>query len=86
MFEVICICGVAILIAIVHIVLAVWVYKDAESRGEKGVLWVIVFLVGGIIGLIIWLIVRPPKASSPDFGDDEYHDDDSYKGDQKYKF
>ncbi len=85
MTEAVCICGVALLIIIVHIILAVWIYKDAESRGEKGVLWLLVFLVGGIIGLIIWLIVRPPKGSPPDFGDDEYYDG-PHKGDQQYKF
>ncbi len=40
----------------------VWVYKDAERRGMEGVLWLIVVLVAGVIGLIIYLIIRgsPP--------------------------
>ncbi len=45
---------------VIQLVLAIWVYGDANNRGENGTLWLIVFLVGGIIGLIIWLIVRPP--------------------------
>ncbi len=45
---------------IIILLLAVWVYKDAESRGMSGALWVIVFLLLGFIGLIIYLIVRKP--------------------------
>ncbi|MFX1466519.1 MAG: zinc-ribbon domain-containing protein [Promethearchaeota archaeon] len=48
-------------IFIVAILLAVWVYRDAERRGESGVLWLIIVLITGIIGLIIWLIVRSDK-------------------------
>ncbi|HID73826.1 MAG TPA: hypothetical protein EYP43_02110 [Thermoplasmata archaeon] len=59
-------CVVSILIAIL---LAVWIYRDAESRGKSGVLWVILLIVatlfgsfiGTIIVIVIWLIVRPPK-------------------------
>lgn|GEM_PF-5232102 len=81
MAELLCMCGGVILIIIVHIALAIWVYRDAENRGEKGVLWLLVFLVAGIIGLIIWLIVRPPKRTVSD-----HEFDDSFKGDQKYRF
>ena len=50
---------------IIAILIAVWVYKDAEKRGSSGVLWVIICLFLGIIGLIIWLIVRPPIGGHP---------------------
>ena len=46
---------------IIGILLCVWVYRDAESRGMSGVLWLIVVLITGIIGLIIYLIVRKDK-------------------------
>ncbi len=46
---------------IIGIILSILVYKDAESRGENGALWLLVVLITGIIGLIIWLIVRPRK-------------------------
>lgn len=36
----------------------VWVYRDAESRGMSGLLWALLVLVGNVIGLIIYLIVR----------------------------
>lgn len=48
---------------IVSIFLCIWVYRDAKARGEEAVLWLIVVLIANIIGLIIWLIVRPEKKS-----------------------
>lgn len=54
-------CAIYVVIFVVWIFVLIWVYRDAESRGKSGVLWLIVVLVGGIIGLIIWLVIRPPK-------------------------
>ena len=46
---------------ILWIAVVIWVYKDAEKRGENGVLWLLVVLVGGIVGLIVYLILREEK-------------------------
>lgn len=54
-------CALPIVLFIIGILLCVWVYRDAESRGMNSVLWLIVVLITGIIGLIIYLIVRKPK-------------------------
>ena len=53
--------AIAVIWFVVAILIAVWVYRDAEKRGESGALWLIIVLVTGIIGLIIWLIVRGDK-------------------------
>ena len=53
-------CIIPLIAVIIGIVLAIWVYKDAEKRGSSGALWLIIVLITGIIGLIIWLVVRPP--------------------------
>lgn len=55
---------------IICILIAVWVYRDAEKRGKSGVLWLIVVILLGLIGIIIWLIVRPPiqQAPPPQYG------------------
>ncbi len=50
---------------IVAILLCIWVYRDAESRGMNGVLWLIVILIAGIVGLIIYLVVRREKPAAP---------------------
>ena len=47
-------------VLVINIFIMIWVYKDAEARGESGALWLIIVLFAGIIGLIIWLVVRPP--------------------------
>ena len=53
-------CLVYVFFFVIWIVIVIWVYRDAEQRGENGVLWLLIVLVAGIIGLIIWLILRPP--------------------------
>jgi hypothetical protein len=49
---------------VVWILVAIWVYKDAEKRGKNGVLWLIIVIILGLIGLIIWLVVRGEKQVS----------------------
>jgi ABC-type transport system involved in multi-copper enzyme maturation permease subunit len=67
-------CLFPIIIWIVIILIGLWVYRDAESRGMSGVLWLIVILVGSLIGLIIYLILRndhpvlPPGSRSTKSG------------------
>jgi len=61
-FYLVCV-GVLLLIGLL---IAIWVYKDAESRGMSGVLWLlIVWFVAFPIGLIIYLVVRKPKVMAP---------------------
>jgi hypothetical protein len=43
---------------VVAILLCVWVYRDAESRRMNGGLWLIIVLISGPVGLIVYLIVR----------------------------
>lgn len=45
---------------IIGLLIAIWVYKDAEKRGKSGALWLIIVWFTFPIGLIIWLVVRPP--------------------------
>jgi len=59
-------CGAFFLVwFIIFILIAIWVYRDAEKRGKSGVLWLIVVILLGLIGIIIWLIVRPPIQQTP---------------------
>jgi Na+/H+-dicarboxylate symporter len=53
-------CIIWIVILVVSLLIAIWVYKDADKRGSSGALWLIIVIFTGIIGLIIWLVVRPP--------------------------
>ena len=48
--------GLAIAVAI-----AIWVYKDAETRGMNAILWAILVFLFCIIALPVYLIIRKPK-------------------------
>lgn len=61
-------CILYIVILIVWIFVVVWVYKDAEKRGKSGILWAIIVFFLGIIGLIIWLVVRPKQIAGVGYG------------------
>ena len=52
------ICTIYIVMIIIVIFLGIWVYRDAESRGQNGAIWLLVVLIGGLLGLIIYFVVR----------------------------
>jgi uncharacterized membrane protein len=43
---------------IIGILLAIWVYKDAKKRNMNAVLWLIIVLIFGCCGCLVYLIVR----------------------------
>jgi len=43
---------------IVALLLCVWVYKDAKKRDMNAAVWLLIVLVTGCIGCIIYLVVR----------------------------
>ena len=47
---------------VIAVAVGVWVYRDAESRNMNGAMWLIIGLILGIIGLVVYVIVRKPKA------------------------
>lgn len=50
----------------INIALLVWVAKDAKNRGmDNSVLWMILVMLTGIIGLIIYILVRPQGTLVP---------------------
>ena len=60
------VCAVVVIFwFVIWILVAIWVYRDAEKRGSSGVLWLLIIIILGIIGIIIWLVVRPPIGGHP---------------------
>jgi hypothetical protein len=64
------ICGMGLLIPLIalaiNIALMIWVGKDAKAKGmENRVLWMVLTFFTGLIGLIIYLIVRPKTNIPP---------------------
>jgi len=46
-----------------QIYMLIWVYKDAKRRNMEAAIWLLIVIVGGIIGFIIYLIIREPMPS-----------------------
>lgn len=59
-------CFAAVASLLIFIFVALWLYRDAESRGMGGLLWVLVLVaagflfpfVGGLVVLVIYVVVR----------------------------
>lgn len=59
------ICALALLALLVFVLVALWMYRDAESRRMNGTLWVVLLLlaallfnfVGGAIVVVVYLLV-----------------------------
>jgi RNA polymerase subunit RPABC4/transcription elongation factor Spt4 len=51
-------------ITVFWILIAAWVYNDAERNGMSGILWALLVFFGNFIALIIYLIVRSGANSS----------------------
>jgi hypothetical protein len=49
----------ALVMFVVHIILLVWVARDAKARGAGGLGWMILVLFFGVIGLLIYIFARP---------------------------
>jgi uncharacterized membrane protein YhaH (DUF805 family) len=53
-------------IVALNIALLVWVARDAKNRGmDNAILWMILVMITGIIGLIIYILVRPQGTVVP---------------------
>ncbi len=47
----------AIIVLAINIGIAVWVYRDAEKNGMDAVIWLLIVLVGGCAGVIVYLLI-----------------------------
>lgn len=55
-----CGCIVPLIALAIQIAIAVWVYKDARKRGmDNAVLLTVLTVFTGLIGLLIYLLLRP---------------------------
>jgi uncharacterized membrane protein YhaH (DUF805 family) len=61
-----CTCLILLVALGVQVAIAVWVYRDAKSRGmENALLLTILCVFTGILGLIIYLLMRPKEKLPP---------------------
>lgn len=52
---------IILLMIVPTVIITAWIYKDAESRGRSGIGMAILILLTSYLGLLIWLLLRPPK-------------------------
>ena len=53
--------GIYAIFFIVWFLVAHWVYKDAQKRkAENPMLWGVLVFFAGIVGIILWMVLRPP--------------------------
>jgi hypothetical protein len=52
------VCGIIIICLIVNILLACWVYQDIRKRNAGSGLWIVVTLLTGLPGALVYAIVR----------------------------
>ncbi len=53
--------GVIFITIIIWLAFVYWTYRDARLRNTSAVFWALVVLVFNYLGLIIYLILRPPE-------------------------
>ena len=47
-----------LLVIIVHILVAVWVYQDIRKRNAGSGIWIVIALVAGLLGVLVYAVVR----------------------------
>ena len=46
------------LVLIIHILTAVWVYQDIKQRGCGSGIWIVIALLTGLLGTLVYAVVR----------------------------
>lgn len=54
-----------LLLAVYDLSLAAWVYLDARERGEKAWVWALFALIGNLVALFAYVLVRTPPGRRP---------------------
>ena len=47
-----------ILFAVVHILVAIWVYTDIRKRNSGSGIWIVIALLTGLLGALVYAVVR----------------------------
>ncbi len=67
-----CACYGLVFWLIIWGILSLWVFKDAEEQDMNHILWAVIVFLFGIIGLVVYLVVRSDKrykSRSDDYAD-----------------
>ena len=47
-----------LLCLVVHILVAVWVFQDIRKRGTGSGIWIVIALLAGLLGVLVYAVVR----------------------------
>lgn len=53
--------GFIFIVVIIWLAFVYWTYRDAKLRNTSAIFWAIMVLVFNFLGLIVYLILRPPE-------------------------
>jgi len=53
---------ILVLMILVHALATVWVYKDMQDRKKGSGLWIPIVLIGGLVGLLTYGVIRTAEA------------------------
>ena len=53
-------CGkmLMVIFIIIHILLAIWVYRDIANRKSGSGIWIVIALLAGLLGTLVYAVVR----------------------------
>ena len=51
-------CGLILICMVVHILLAIWIYQDIRKRNAGSGLWIIITLLTGLLGALVYAVAR----------------------------
>ncbi|HOK96600.1 MAG TPA: hypothetical protein PK052_12360 [Anaerohalosphaeraceae bacterium] len=51
-------CAMMVCCAVVHILSAVWVFQDIRTRGAGSGVWIVIALLAGLFGVLVYAVVR----------------------------
>lgn len=49
---------IVVIYYVIGLLIAIWVYRDAKKRDMNAAVWLLIVLLTGCIGCIIYLVVR----------------------------
>ena len=53
------ICGLLmVMCVVVHILVAIWVFQDIRTRGTGSGIWIVIALIAGLLGALVYAVVR----------------------------
>ena len=47
-----------LLLVVVHILCAIWVYQDIQKRTQESGIWIVIALLTGLLGTLVYTIIR----------------------------